>query len=200
MTSWLEFLPRCSRKRGLGLGSETEGRRGWGKERRDGGKEKKQAANGWTDGHEADSIGLISPSEPNYPPNGQIYCSDEELTEGSWCPWWWQPLFTILLLLLVLQQRIQPRAGRVSCRFAHPIISGPDNELSPLCSQRSVSSLWIKLPLRSDRIYLLQSSEQRWTYHKQYIIDMIYRLALLSSRSREWSTQIGYLVSFDKVG
>lgn len=46
-------------------------------------EEKAKAANGWTDGHEADSIGLILPSEPNYPPNGQIYCSDEALTEGS---------------------------------------------------------------------------------------------------------------------
>ena len=51
----------------------TDGKRG----------EKAKAANGWTDGHEADSIGLILPSEPNYPPNGQIYCSDEALTEGS---------------------------------------------------------------------------------------------------------------------
>ncbi|KZC14064.1 hypothetical protein WN55_06562 [Dufourea novaeangliae] len=53
------------------------------KERRKG---ESQAANGWTDGHEADSIGLISPSEPNYPPNGQIYCPDEALTEGSLMP------------------------------------------------------------------------------------------------------------------
>ena len=59
-------------------GQRTDGRRTDGKR-----GEKAKAANGWTDGHEADSIGLILPSEPNYPPNGQIYCSDEALTEGS---------------------------------------------------------------------------------------------------------------------
>lgn len=55
-------------QRARGIGGERE------REREERGKREAKAANGWTDGHEADSIGLISPSEPNYPPNGQIYC------------------------------------------------------------------------------------------------------------------------------
>lgn len=76
-----------------------------------------------TDGHAADSIGLISASEPNYPPKGQIYCLDGGLTEGSWCPWWWQPLFTMALGPQRERRSRRRGAGRkVSCGFTHPII------------------------------------------------------------------------------
>ena len=112
---------------------------------------------------------------------------------------WWQPLFTTRPWVLssaanAIHWIHRWRAlRRVSCRFTHPIISGPDNVRLNLRRVRSLPYRTSRERKREKKREFLRY-EPRWlpadfidfprssetttssaTDHKQYIIDVIYR-------------------------
>lgn len=109
---------------------------------------------------------------------------------------WWQPLFTNESASSRDAHRIRRSPPLEGCRVAllTQLSEGSDNGLSPVLlyayrMKRRVSS-W-----PSGRQLIRSLGMGPRMDHKQYIIDMIYRKALLSSRSR--SDPIRYLVNRD---
>jgi len=70
-------------------------------------------------------IGSISASEPNYPPNGQIYCPNGGPTRAPR----WQSVFR-------MGPATRARVVTVPCGFAHPITEHPDDD--PMTSSAAV--------------------------------------------------------------
>lgn len=104
---------------------------------------------------------------------------------------WWQPLFTNESASSRDAHRIRRSPPLEGCRVAllTQLSEGSDNGLSPVLlyayrMKRRVSS-W-----PSGRQLIRSLGMGPRMDHKQYIIDMIYRKALLSSRSREWSDSL----------